>query len=115
MKLSAASLASLIAMVEERKINRTVAKTVFQEIFDGEIDPEQYVADHGLGMVADDRALRLAIEKVLAENPQSVSDYRGGKTKAMGYLVGQAMKTMKGKADPATVSALVKEMLEQLR
>ena len=115
MKLSAAALASLIAMVEERKINRTVAKTVFQEMFEGEIDPEQYVADHGLGMVADDRALRLAIEKVLAENPQSVSDYRGGKTKAMGYLVGQAMKTMKGKADPATVSALVKEMLEQLR
>ena len=99
--------------MEERKINRTVAKTVFQEMFEGEIDPGQYVAEHGLGMVADDGALRQMVGKVLAENPQSVSDYRGGKIKAMGYLVGQAMKAMKGKADPAAVSALVKEMLEQ--
>ena len=113
MKLSASALASLINMVEAKKINRTVAKTVFQEMFENNIDPEKYVQDHGLGMVADDGALRQAIEQVLAENPQSVADYKGGKTKAMGYLVGQTMKAMKGKADPAAVSGLVKEMLDQ--
>ena len=55
-----------------------------------------------------------ACEQVMEENPQSVADYKSGKTKAMGYLVGQTMKAMKGKADPASVSSMVKEMLEQM-
>ena len=113
MKLSAAYLAALIAMVEEKKINRTVAKTVFQEMFEKNVDPEVYVQEQGLGMVADDKALRQAAERVLEENPQSVADYLGGKTKAMGFLVGQMMKAMKGKADPSAVSSLVKELLEE--
>ena len=114
MGLSAASLAALIDMVESKEINRTIAKTVFQEMFDQDLDPRQYVKEHGLGMVADDGALRKAIEQVMEENPQSVDDYKSGKTKAMGYLVGQTMKAMKGKADPASVSSMVKEMLEQM-
>lgn len=114
MGLSAASLAALIDMVESKEINRTIAKTVFQEMFNQDMDPRQYVKDHGLGMVADDGALRKAIEQVMEENPQSVADYKSGKTKAMGYLVGQTMKAMKGKADPASVSSMVKEMLEQM-
>ena len=114
MGLSAASLAALIDMVESKEINRTIAKTVFQEMFDQDMDPRQYVKEHGLGMVADDGALRKAIEQVMEENPQSVADYKSGKTKAMGYLVGQTMKAMKGKADPASVSSMVKEMLEQM-
>ena len=114
MGLSAASMAALIDMVESKEINRTIAKTVFQEMFDQDLDPRQYVKEHGLGMVADDGALRKAIEQVMEENPQSVADYKSGKTKAMGYLVGQTMKAMKGKADPASVSSMVKEMLEQM-
>ena len=114
MGLSAVSLAALIDMVESKEINRTIAKTVFQEMFDQDLDPRQYVKEHGLGMVADDGALRKAIEQVMEENPQSVADYKSGKTKAMGYLVGQTMKAMKGKADPASVSSMVKEMLEQM-
>ena len=114
MGLSAASLAALIDMVESKEINRTIAKTVFQEMFDQDLDPRQYVKEHGLGMVADDGALRKAIEQVMEENPQSVADYKSVKTKAMGYLVGQTMKAMKGKADPASVSSMVKEMLEQM-
>ena len=114
MGLSAASLAALIDMVESKEINRTIAKTVFQEMFDQDMDPRQYVKEHGLGMVADDGALRKAIEQVMEENPQSVAEYKSGKTRAMGYLVGQTMKAMKGKADPASVSSMVKEMLEQM-
>lgn len=114
MGLSAASLAALIDMVESKEINRTIAKTVFQEMFDQDLDPRQYVKDHGLGMVSDDGALKEAIARVIEENPQSVADYKSGKTKAMGYLVGQTMKAMKGKADPASVSSMVKEMLEQM-
>ena len=114
MGLSAASLAALIDMVESKEINRTIAKTVFQEMFDQDLDPRQYVKDHGLGMVSDDGALKEAIARAIEENPQSVADYKSGKTKAMGYLVGQTMKAMKGKADPASVSSMVKEMLEQM-
>ena len=114
MGLSAASLAALIDMVESKEINRTIAKTVFQEMFDQDLDPRQYVKDHGLGMVSDDGALKEAIARVIEENPQSVADYKSGKTKAMGYLVGHTMKAMKGKADPASVSSMVKEMLEQM-
>ena len=114
MGLSAAYLAALIDMVESKEINRTIAKTVFQEMFDQDLDPRQYVKDHGLGMVSDDGALKEAIARVIEENPQSVADYKSGKTKAMGYLVGQTMKAMKGKADPASVSSMVKEMLEQM-
>lgn len=106
-------LAKLIAMVDTNKINRTVAKEVFEQIFKENADPEEYVEKHGLGMVSDNSLLRSVIERVLSENPQSVTDYRSGKVKAMGFLVGQTMKEMKGKADPGAVNLLVKELLEE--
>ena len=65
----------------------------------------------GLKVVNDEGALRSTIERVLAANPQSVADYHGGKERAMGYLVGQTMRAMKGKADPAMVNQIVKELL----
>ncbi|MCD8324228.1 MAG: Asp-tRNA(Asn)/Glu-tRNA(Gln) amidotransferase subunit GatB [Clostridiales bacterium] len=106
-------LASLIDLADAGTINGTVAKEVFEEVFRNDVDPEQYVKEHGLATVNDESALRSAVEQVLAENPKSVEDYKGGKKKAMGFLVGQTMKAMKGKADPAMVNRLVKELLEQ--
>lgn len=106
-------LAKLIEMVDSGKINRTVAKEVFEQIFKENVNPEEYVAAHGLGMVSDDGVLRSVIEIIIHANKQSVSDYRNGKTKAFGFLVGQTMKEMKGKADPAKVNQLLKEMLDQ--
>ena len=61
--------------------------------------------------VNDEGALRAAVEKVIADNPQSVEDYRNGKEKAIGFLVGQTMKAMKGKAEPGMVNRLLKELL----
>jgi aspartyl-tRNA(Asn)/glutamyl-tRNA(Gln) amidotransferase subunit B len=107
-------LAKLILMVDSNKINRTVAKEVFEKVFKENVDPEEYVEKHGLGMVADSGLLRSVIQKVLAENTQSVSDYKNGKVKAMGFLVGQTMKEMRGKADPAVVNQLVKELLDSM-
>ena len=92
-------------------INRNVAKTVFEEIFLNDVDPERYVKEKGLTVVSDEGALRVAVETVLKANPQSVTDYRNGKEKAMGFLVGQTMRAMKGKADPALVNRLVRELL----
>lgn len=111
MKFSPIHLAKLIAMVSAGEINRTVAKSVFEEIFLSDADPEAYVEEKGLKVVNDTGALQTVIEKVLADYPQSVADYKGGKEKAMGFLVGQTMKAMKGKADPAVVSRLLKENL----
>ena len=104
-------LAKMIQMIDEGKINRTVAKEVFEKIFKENVNPEEYVEMHGLGMVSDDGLVRSTIEKILAENPQSVTDYKSGKTKAMGFLVGQSMKALQGKADPAVINQILKELL----
>ncbi len=64
-----------------------------------------------LGQISDEGELRATVEKVIADNPQSVADYRGGKDKALGFLVGQTMKAMKGKANPGLVNKILKELL----
>lgn len=104
-------LAALIALVEKKEITGTVAKEIFEKIFDEDIDPVSFVEEHGLKTVADEGALRATVEKVIADNPQSVEDYRNGKQKAIGFLVGQTMKAMQGKADPGLVNSLLKELL----
>ena len=110
-RFSPSNLAALIAMVEGSEINRTVAKSVFEEIFMNDVDPRAYVTEHGLKVVNDEGALKRAVEDVIAANPQSVEDYKNGKERAMGFLVGQTMRAMKGKADPAMVNRIVKEFL----
>lgn len=92
-------------------INSTVAKEVFEHIFYEDIDPEAYVEEKGLKTVNDEGALRETVERVIAANPQSVADYKGGKEKALGFLVGQTMKEMKGKANPGMVNQILKELL----
>ena len=108
---SPAYLAKLIEMTEAGTINQTVAKEVFEKIFRDNIDPEKYVEEHGLKSVNDEGELRTVVESVIAANPQSVADYKGGKEKALGFLVGQTMKLMKGKANPGAVNKLLKEIL----
>ena len=105
------NLAKLIQLAEARAVNSSVAKEVFEKIFEENIDPEKYVEENGLKTVSDDGALRSTIEKVIAENPQSVEDYKSGKKKAIGFLVGQTMKAMQGKADPGMVNQILTELL----
>ena len=104
-------LAKLIALAESRTITSTVAKEIFEIMFREDIDPEKYVEEKGLKTVNDESALKKTVEEVIAANPQSVQDYHNGKDKAIGFLVGQIMKAMKGKADPAAVNRLLKELL----
>ena len=111
LRFSPANLAKLIGLVEAGTINGTVAKEVFEQIFAEDIDPEQYVKEHGLATVNDEGELRAAIEQIIADNPQSVEDYHNGKEKAIGFLVGQTMKVMKGKANPGLVNKILKELL----
>ena len=108
---SAENLAKLIKLADSQAINSTVAKEVFEKIFAEDIDPDKYVEEKGLKTVNDEGALRATIEQVIADNPQSVEDYRNGKEKAIGFLVGQTMKAMKGKANPGMVNQILKELL----
>ena len=108
---SAKNLAKLIDLTEKGTINSTVAKEVFEKIFADDIDPAAYVEEKGLKTVSDEGELRSVIEKVIADNPKSVDDYHSGKKKAIGFLVGQTMKAMKGKADPGKVNKILQELL----
>ena len=105
------NLAKLIDLVEAGSINNSVAKEVFVKIFDEDVDPDKYIEENGLKQVNDEGALRATVEKVIADNPQSVEDYRNGKKQAIGFLVGQTMKAMQGKANPAMVNQLLQELL----
>lgn len=108
---SAEHLAALVNLADAGTINSTVAKEVFEKVFAEDIDPEKYVEEHGLKTVNDEGALRATIEQVIKDNPQSVEDYHNGKEKAIGFLVGQTMKAMKGKANPGMVNQILKELL----
>ncbi len=105
------NLAKLIELTDSGAINSTVAKEVFEKIFEEDIDVEKFVEDNGLRTVNDESALRETIEKVVSENPKSVEDYRAGKKKAIGFLVGQTMKALQGKADPGMVNRILQEIL----
>ncbi|MDO5520193.1 MAG: Asp-tRNA(Asn)/Glu-tRNA(Gln) amidotransferase subunit GatB [bacterium] len=113
-KFSPENLAKLIGLMDADAINRTVAKKVFEVIFSEDIDPEQYVEEKGLRMVNDEDALRKTIEEIVSQNSQSVEDYKAGKKKAMGFLVGQTMKAMQGKANPGMINQILTGILESL-
>ena len=105
------NLAKLVDLTEAGIINNSVAKEVFEKIFLENIDPRVYVEEHGLKTVNDEGALEEVLKKVIADNPQAVEDYRGGKEKALGALVGQTMKAMRGKANPGMVNQKLREMI----
>ncbi len=105
------NFAKLIVLAENGTINGSVAKDVFRKIFEEDIDPEKYVDENGLKMDNDEDALKATIEEIVAKNPQSVEDYKNGKDKAIGFLVGQTMKATGGKANPGAVNKLLKEIL----
>jgi aspartyl-tRNA(Asn)/glutamyl-tRNA(Gln) amidotransferase subunit B len=100
-------LCRLISLVEEGKISNTAGKEVFREMFAGGGTPDEIVERKGLAQISSEDALLELVRKVIDENPKSVTDYRSGKTKAMGYLVGQVMKESKGRANPAMVNELL--------
>ena len=111
MKLTADTLARLIALVAEGKLNRNTAVKVFEAVFDDNGDVDAYVKAHGLEQVSDAGLVEEVVARVLAANPQSVADFKGGKEKAFGFLVGQTMRELKGKADPRVVNETLRKKL----
>ena len=114
MPLTPATLVKLIGLVDAGTINRNTAVEVFAAIFDESGDPEAYVKAHGLEQVSDTGLVESIVAQVFAENPKSIADYRAGKQKAFGFLVGQTMCLLKGKADPKVVNQVIREKLEEL-
>lgn len=107
------TLARLIQLVGEGKLNRNTAVKVFEAVFDTDGDVDEYVAAHGLEQVQDVELVENTVVRVLEENPQSVADWRGGKEKTFSFLVGQTMRKLQGKADPQTVRRVLLERLGQ--
>ena len=111
MKLSPAALARIIALVEEGRINRNTGVQVFEAVFDDDGDVDAYVREHGLEQVQDAGLVAAAVERALAAHPRSVADFQAGREKALGFLVGQVMRELKGRADPKLVNDLLRRAL----
>ncbi len=112
LRISSDKLASIMKMISGETVNRSVGKDLVRELFLHDIDPEQYVQEHGLAIVDDSELVTSVINEVLAEFPQSVADYKSGKKQAFGFMVGQTMRKLKGKASPKTVNGLLRQILD---
>ena len=112
MTLAPEKLAVVIQMVKSGKINRGTGKTVLEKVFTDGVDPESYVKENNLAQITDLGAIRPVLEEVIAANEKSVSEYKAGKTQAMGYIMGQAMRALKGKAPAQEVQKMLHELLD---
>lgn len=107
-------LAGLIALIDKGTISGKIAKTVFEGMWESGKDADTIVKEQGLVQISDEGAIVAIVEGVIAANPQSVADFKAGKEKAIGFLVGQVMKQSKGRANPELVNKLLKEKLALL-
>jgi aspartyl-tRNA synthetase len=108
-------LGVIIGLVRDGKINRNVARAVIDEVYRKDIDPEIYIQNEGLLIVSDSGLIEDIVDQVIEENAQSIADFKAGKEKAFGFLVGQAMRLLKGKADPQAVNRILRAKLEVAR
>ena len=105
-------IADLIDLVTSGKISKSQQKTVFATILEEDKDPQTIVEEKGLEQVSDTGAIEAVVDKVLADNPDKVEQYKGGKTGLIGFFVGQCMKAMQGKGDPKVINQLLAEKLK---
>lgn len=110
-KFSAENFSKFLKLIDDNVINKTVAKEVFEAMFNDDIDSEKYVDEHELKMDNNTDDLKKIIEEVIANNPKAVADYQGGNQKAIGALVGQTMKATQGKANPQMINQMLRELL----
>ena len=108
-------VAALQQMVDDGALSSTMAKTVFEKMFETGRSADDIARSEGLTQISDTDAVSAAVERAIADNPDPVRDYLGGKQQAMGFLVGQVMKATRGQANPRMASQLVKEKLEAMR
>jgi aspartyl-tRNA(Asn)/glutamyl-tRNA(Gln) amidotransferase subunit B len=112
-KLTPASLAGMIELIEKGTISSKIAKKVFKELVENGGNPEQIVKDKGLVQISDEGALLKIVTETLDNNPQSIEDFKNGKDRAIGFLVGQIMKATKGQANPPLVNKLLQQEIQK--
>ena len=107
-------LGKLVILIDKGTISSSIAKKVLAELFENPRDPEEIIKEKGWIQISDEGAIKEVVLKVLSENPQSVSDYKAGKDKALGFLVGQAMKQTKGQANPQMLNKMFIEEIKRI-
>ena len=106
-------LGELVKLIDDGKISSAIAKKVLEEMFENPNSPNKIVEEKGWIQISDEGAIKEVVIKVLDNNPQSIADFKAGKDKALGFLVGQAMKETKGKANPQLLNKLFKEEIDK--
>ena len=106
-------LAKLVILIDKGTISSSIGKKVLVELFENPRDPEEIIKEKGWIQISDEGAIKEVVLKVLEANPQSIADYKGGKDKALGFLVGQAMKETRGKANPQMLNKMFLEELNK--
>ena len=114
LKIQPEQMAALLKLVDSGEISGKIAKKVFAEMFETGNNPGDIIKKQGLMQISDETALKTMIEQVVETNPKSVEDYKAGKTKALGFLVGQIMKQSRGQANPAVINRLLVEKLNSM-
>ncbi len=109
---SAKRFASLIKLIDSGSISNTIGKKVFEDMISENKEPEEIVKEKGLLQISDESAIKEVVDRVVAANPQSIVDYKAGKDRALGFLVGQCMKELKGKGNPQIINRLIMEYLK---
>lgn len=112
LKFTSKDLADLLKLIKEGKISNNIGKKVLRSMFEEGKDPNTIVKEKGLIQISDEGKLNEIVEKILNENEQSVIDYKNGKDRALGFLVGQVMKATKGKANPQMVNSLIRKKIQ---
>jgi aspartyl-tRNA(Asn)/glutamyl-tRNA(Gln) amidotransferase subunit B len=112
-RITPAGLAGMLGLIQKGTISTKIAKNVFKELVEKGGDPERIVKEKGWVQISDEGELAKIVARVIEENPQSVTDFKNGKDRALGYLVGQVMKATRGKANPQIVNRLIREQIGQ--
>ena len=111
LKLSSENLAEMISMISNKTISGKIAKEILPELIQKNISPKKLVEEKGLAMISDSSSILPIIDELITEHPNEVKAFRNGKTKLLGFFVGQLMKRTKGKADPKLANKLLAEKL----
>ena len=112
-KVTEENLATLISLIDKGTISSKIAKQIFEEMFETGEDAKTIVEKRGLVQISDEGAIKEICQRVVDANPQSIIDYKAGKDRAIGFLVGQIMKETKGKANPQIVNKLLLEIINK--
>ena len=112
-KFTGKELGELVSLVDKGTISSAIAKKVLEELFEEVRMPSKIIEEKGWVQISDEGAIKEVVAKILEANPQSIADYKAGKDRALGFLVGQAMKATKGKANPQLLNKLFIEELKK--